>query len=169
MSKTGVKYLNRNQLIRVKEIFNPFFKVFDENCLSYSIYRVVIQAEMFNKKPYLSLDFMVSDINGSMKTDSIMYSLNEDDLFYSDSFKFEEGSNGKILSAVKKMMLDLDTIPIKLNKLIVESGSRWTLGVLGDDIDPKTKEKYDGSVLFLKSDLMFSAYSLSGVDDAYLS
>lgn len=168
MSETGVKYLNRNQLIRIKEIFNPFFRVFEDHCLSYSIYKVVIQAEMFDAKPYLSLDFMVSDVNGSLKSDSIMYSLNDDDLFYSDSFKFERGSDGKILSAVKKMMLDLDTIPIKLNKLIVESGSRWTLGVLGDDVDPKTNEKYDGSVLFLKSDLMFNAYSLTN-EDAFIS
>ena len=37
--------MNRNQLIRIREIFAPFFRVFSDYCVSYAVYNCIIEAE----------------------------------------------------------------------------------------------------------------------------
>lgn len=160
MRLKNAKYLSKNQLIRIKEIFKPFFDTLNDTCISYSIYRVSVQGTLLNNRRYVSLDFTVSDEGGHLKQDSLMYDIDADDLFYSDKFKFVKNSEKTLLSSIKRMIEEMGTIPIDLNKLVIENGTSWTLGVIGPDVDRHTGTVYDGAVLFLKSNLYFEQYSL---------
>lgn len=152
------KYLDRNELIRVKEIFYPFFKTLEDYCLSYSIYSVSIQGLSMGGRRFVSFDFTVSTANGSIRKDSIMYNVDTTEIFYSDKFKFERGSEEKILYAVRSVIDGINTIPHNINKLTVEAGTSWVMGIIGKDIENGVM--YDGYVMFLKSDVVFESYGL---------
>ena len=100
MANSTAKYLNGNQLIRMREIFNPFFKVLEECCTSYAIYKCTIEAEVVGGESRVKFDFKVSDERGTAKVDTILYVIEEDCFYVKDSFKFEKGSERKVNNAI---------------------------------------------------------------------
>lgn len=162
------KYLNSNQLIRMREIFAPFFRVLEDRCISYSIYNCKIEGKTVGNESRIVFDFLVSDEKGVEKRDVIIYVLEEDDFYVRDTFKFEKGSEKKVREAIKKVIYDLNSVDILFNKIHVEFGSRWIMGGIFEDIDPKTGVKYDGYILFLKSELAFGDHSVQMEDKSFL-
>lgn len=158
------KEMNRNQLIRMREIFGPFFKVLNDYCTSYSIYKCHIYGETLlreggKEEHMVNFDFVVSGANGTLKEDYLVYSFERDDVFFSDKFTFERGHEEDVIKAIKKLIYDFNSITTPFNKITVENGTRWVLGIIGEDVD-RNGVLYEGYVIFLKSDLAFEEYAI---------
>jgi hypothetical protein len=148
----------------MKEIFGPFFKVFNDYCTSYSIYKCHIYGETLcqpngGEEHRINFDFVVSGANGTVKEDYMVYSFEKDDVFYSDKFTFDRGHEEAVINAIRKVIYDFNSISTPFNKITVENGTRWVLGIIGEDVD-RNGVLYDGYVIFLKSDLVFDEYSI---------
>lgn len=163
---TVKKEMNKNQLIRMREIFKPFFKALNDNCLSYVIYkcnisgRSIIHADK-TEEDLVDFEFTVSGESGNYRKDIITYSFNRDDIFYnSDRFVFEEGCEGLLLQAFRNVINGFNTIPFSFNRMTVEKGTRWVMGIVGEDVDRKTKQVIDGYAIFLKSDMVLEEYAV---------
>lgn len=163
---TVKKEMNKNQLIRMREIFKPFFKALNDNCLSYVIYkcnisgRSIIRADK-TEEDLVDFEFTVSGESGNYRKDIITYSFNRDDIFYnSDRFVFEEGCEGLLLQAFRNVINGFNTIPFSFNRMTVENGTRWVMGIVGEDVDRKTKQVIDGYAIFLKSDMVLEEYAV---------
>lgn len=163
---TVKKEMNKNQLIRMREIFKPFFKALNDNCLSYVIYkcnisgRSIIHADK-TEEDLVDFEFTVSGESGNYRKDIITYSFNRDDIFYnSERFVFEEGCEGLLLQAFRDVINGFNTIPFSFNRMTVENGTRWVMGIVGEDVDRKTKQVIDGYAIFLKSDMVLEEYAV---------
>ena len=57
-------------------------------------------------------------------------------------------------------MNGFNTIPFSLKRMSVENGTRWVMGIVGEDVDRKTKQVIDGYAIFLKSDMVLEEYAV---------
>lgn len=167
---TVKKEMNKNQLIRMREIFKPFFKALNDNCLSYVIYKCNISGRSIihedkTEEDLVDFEFTVSGESGNCRKDIITYSFNRDDIFYnSNRFEFEPGSEGLLLQAFRDVINGFNTIPFSFNRMTVENGTRWVMGIVGEDVDKKTKQIIDGYAIFLKSDMVLEEYAVPADD-----
>lgn len=163
------KQMNRNQMIRMKEIFGPFFKTLEDYCESYVIYKCTIYGEMRRSSagkeiPVINFDFSVSSENGSLKRDYIVYRMDTEEVLYNKSFKFEESAKEKVANAVRKIVYDFNSITTRFNKITAENGSKWISGIMAEDVG-KDGQLYEGYVIFLKSDRNFNEYALASYEE----
>lgn len=161
--------MNRNQLIRIREIFAPFFRVFSDYCVSYAVYNCIIEAEeRKNEKGedtfIICFTFDVSGENGVTVKRDILYSVEKDEVYYNPKeFVFEKGHYDDLEKAIRDVIKGFNSIDIPFNKMIVEEGTRWVYGMIGKGCNEKGEE-YSDYVIFVKSEKVFGSYALPKYD-----
>ena len=162
-SSRSVGYkLGGEQLVRVGEIFRPFFSVLESYCSSHVFYKVSISGEPVNGVTRYNFAFQASNEDGNLVGSGFgaTFIPSEKSVCWSKGVIFEKGAMKKVYEAFQNVIDGINTIDIPLNSVLAEAGDKWVFGAVLEDRDQRTDVLYNGHILFLKSNRYFGDYGL---------
>lgn len=161
----GGYQFTKTQLIRMGEIFRPFFDELEVSLYSHLVYRVSIMRDYSpDSGSYVRMYFTLSDEEGVQKDAWAIFNETKKTLEWSSNkLKFDKSRSAKLKKAFIDVIEGIDTIDIDMDVVLVEAGSKWVFGMVVQDetnAEFKNRKEKDDYILFLKSNLYFEDYAL---------
>lgn len=113
---------------KMESVFKPFIKTIEDNSDDYAFYRGAFYVDSNGN---IVLDLLASDINGVVKSKSLLYDPEFDRIFYGGKFSLK--SDKEISVAIRELISKIEKINPPISKLYFEFTQEFKEGLVVPD------------------------------------